>query len=181
MLATDPNALVVRTSWVFGPGRNFVGAILDQAIKRRCGEAEGPLRVVDDQHGSPTYAEDLAFALLAIARQTREEWGGGLLHLRNRGETTWFAFAREILDQSGFEDIAIDPVPSSTFKPAATRPAFSVLDCSWAEGKGLVMPSWTDALSRYLAGPDRPEALVNRDAPTESTPSKPPSHEEASR
>ena len=160
VLGTDPEALIVRTSWVFGPGRNFVAAILDQAIKRRAGEVEGPLKVVDDQHGSPTSAEDLAFALLAIARQDRDEWGGGLLHLRSGGETTWFGFAREILDQAGFLEIEIDPVPSSTFETAAKRPTYSVLDCTWAEGKGIVMPPWKDALSRYLAGPDRPETLA---------------------
>lgn len=160
VLGAAPDALVVRTSWVFGPGHNFVRAILAQAIKRRTGEASGALTVVDDQRGSPTFAADLAFALLAIARQDREEWGGGLLHLRNRGETTWFDFAREILDQAGFEDIPIDPVPSSTFETAARRPAFSVLDTTWAESKGIVLPDWKDALGRYLASRDCPEVDV---------------------
>ena len=61
-------ALVVRTSWVFGPGKNFVGAILRQARLRRTGEASGPLRVVDDQHGCPTYAADLAAGIRAAGR-----------------------------------------------------------------------------------------------------------------
>ena len=95
-------------------------------------------------------------ALLAIARQDASEWGGGIVHLRNRGETTWYAFAREILDQAGFEDVAIDPVPSSAFETAAKRPLFSVLDCSWAESKGIAMPPWKDALTRYLASDDCP-------------------------
>lgn len=181
VLANDPEALVVRTSWVFGPGRNFVAAIIGQAIKRRKGEAEGPLTVVDDQHGAPTAAEDLSFALLAIARQTRDEWGGGLLHLRNRGETTWFGFAREILDQSGFEDIGIDPVPTSAFETPAPRPAFSVLDCSWAESKGIVMPTWDDALKRYLVSSDRPEVLADWESSIESTPFPNTSPREASR
>lgn len=168
VLGSDPDALVVRTSWVFGPGRNFVVAILDQAAKRRSGEQDGPLRVVDDQQGSPTSAADLAFALLAIARQEPAQWGGGLLHLRNAGETTWFGFAREILDQAGFGDVEIEPVPSSTFETAARRPSYSVLDCSWAESRGIVMPHFRDALSRYLAGPDRPDVL----AASDSSPSK---------
>lgn len=154
VLGNQPDALVVRTSWVFGPGRNFPLAILDQAEKRRTGEAEGPLSVVDDQRGSPTFAADLAFALLAIARQEESQWGGGLLHLRNGGETTWFEFAREILDQAGYDDVKIDPVPTSTFPTPATRPHFSVLDCSWAESKGIAMPPWRDALTRYLASAD---------------------------
>lgn len=171
VLGHQRDALVVRTSWVFGPGRNFPLAILDQARKRRAGEAEGPLRVVDDQRGAPTLAEDLAFALLAIARQGASEWGGGLLHLRNGGETTWYGFAREILDQAGFADIAIEPVSSDTFETAARRPAFSVLDCSWAESKGIVMPPWKHALSRYLAGPDCP---YERAAPDAEAPTGPP-------
>ena len=68
VLEHDPDALVVRTSWVFGPGRNFVLAILDQAAKRRTGEKSGPLQVVDDQRGSPTAAADLARGLLAVCR-----------------------------------------------------------------------------------------------------------------
>lgn len=160
VLGHQPDALVVRTSWVFGPGRNFPLAILDQAEKRRAGEVEGPLKVVNDQQGAPTFAEDLAFALLAIARQEEALWGGGLLHLRNGGETTWFAFAREILDQAGYGDVKIDPVPTSTFPTPATRPLFSVLDCSWAESKGITMPSWKHALTRYLASADCPYAPV---------------------
>ena len=180
VLGNDPNALVVRTSWVFGPGRNFVIAILEQAQKRLTGEAEGPLRVVDDQQGCPTSAEDLAFALLAIARQERREWGGGLLHLCNAGVTTWFAFAREILDQAGFSEIEIDPVASSAFETAAKRPAFSVLDCTWAVGKGISMPPWKDALSRYLAGPDRPQWLAPSAPSQPTTDSSSPTHPQSS-
>jgi dTDP-4-dehydrorhamnose reductase len=158
VLGTSAEALVVRTSWVFGPGRNFVAAILDQAIKRRTGELSGPLKVVEDQQGSPTSAEDLAEALLVLAcRQERES---GLLHLRNSGVTTWYGFARGVLDRAGFEEIAIDPVPTSAFQTAAPRPAYSVLDCRRAEALGISMPTWTDALDRYLAGPDCPDVLA---------------------
>lgn len=161
VLGVAPDALVVRTSWVFGPGRNFPMAILDQAAQQRRGEAEGPLRVVDDQVGAPTSAEDLAFALLAIARQEDAVWGGGLLHLRNREETTWYGFARAILDFAGYGDVPIEPVSTDAFPTPAKRPAFSVLDCRWAESRGIVMPTWKDALSRYLAGPDCPYELVD--------------------
>ena len=67
VLAADPSALVVRTSWVFGPGKNFVLAILRQGRLRRSGEVEGPLTVVDDQRGCPTYADDLAEGLISPA------------------------------------------------------------------------------------------------------------------
>lgn len=162
VLASDPGALVVRTSWVFGPGRNFVLAILDQAAQRRRGEKSGPLQVVDDQQGSPTAAADLADGLLALSRlraSSRPELQG-ILHLCNAGVTTWFGFARAILDRSGYGDIAIDPVPTGTFPTAAPRPAYSVLDCSRARTLGVALRPWTEALAGYLAGPDRPTHLI---------------------
>lgn len=166
VLETASDALVLRTSWLFGPGRNFVVAILDQAGKRRRGEAHGPLSVVSDQLGSPTYAADLATALLEIATSTVASTRSlsGLLHLSNTGETSWFGFARAILDASGCADIPIEPVPTGAFKTKAPRPAFSVLDCSLAKTHGIELPDWRDALLRYLSGPDRPRLAGLEDA-----------------
>ncbi|MAG32082.1 MAG: dTDP-4-dehydrorhamnose reductase [Deltaproteobacteria bacterium] len=165
VLGSDPAALVVRTSWVFGPGRNFVVAILDQAARRRSGNERGPLRVVDDQLGSPTHAADLAQALLEICRRgDRGQVGDrGLLHLCNAGETTWFGFAREILDQAGYGDVEIDPVATSAFETAAARPAYSVLDCGRAAAAGIALRHWKEALAGYLAGPDRPSLRLEAD------------------
>ena len=161
----DPAALIVRTSWVFGPGRNFVVAILEQAARRRSGEIEGALRVVDDQHGAPTFAADLAEALLELCRRGRR--GGlessaarGLLHLRNSEPVTWYGFARVILDQAGYSDLGIDPVPSSAFETVAPRPAYSVLDCGRAAEMGIVLRPWSEALAGYLSGPDAPTTLL---------------------
>jgi dTDP-4-dehydrorhamnose reductase len=152
VLGTHGNALVVRTSWVFGPGRNFVEAILDQAEARRRGEAEGPLRVVDDQIGSPTSARDLAAALVEICIRPSAELRNarGLLHLRNAGETTWFGFAKRILELAGYGEIEIEPVPTAAFKTVAPRPAYSVLDCSRANRLGIELRDWCDALASYL-------------------------------
>jgi len=174
VLASDPRALVVRTSWIFGPGRNFVQAILEQARTRRTGEAEGPLRVVDDQRGSPTSAADLAKALLQIARRMGEGESGlaGLLHLCNAGETTWFGFARRILELAGYAEVAIERVATSAFPSAAARPAYSVLDCERAWALGLALRPWPEALAEHLAGPDRPDAIVSevgQCAPTSSS------------
>lgn len=162
----DPGALIVRTSWVFGPGRNFVLAILEQASRRRTGEASGPLAVVDDQHGSPTAAADLAQGLVALCRRiarddTRVQ---GLLHLCNAGATTWFGFARAILAEAGYADVALEPVATGAFATAAPRPAYSVLDCSRARALGIVLRPWTEALAGYLAGPDRPTHLIDSQA-----------------
>jgi len=162
VLDTDPSALVVRTSWVFGPGRNFVVAILDQAVRRCTGEIEGPLKVVDDQTGAPTSAADLAEALIELSRRGGDPSGGvsGLLHLRNSNETTWYGFARAILDQAGYRDITIDPVPSSTFETAAPRPSYSVLNCDRATRLGIALRPWNEALASYLSGPDVPVSLL---------------------
>jgi dTDP-4-dehydrorhamnose reductase len=163
VLGTDPNALVVRTSWVFGPGRNFVMAILDQASRRRSGELEGPLKVVDDQHGAPTYSGDLAEALLLLGRISHSagDHPCGLLHLTNTGATTWFGFARAILDQAGYSDIVIDPVATSSFDTAAWRSAYSLLCTDRAIAAGVIMRDWKEALAAYLQSSDVPENLLS--------------------
>ena len=115
-----PDSLIARTSWVFGPGRNFVVAILRQANLRRTGEVEGPLSVVDDQQGCPTYAADLAQGLreLVAARAS------GLFHLANEGATTWWGFARAILDETGYDDLVIERGQTAVLNLPAPRPAF---------------------------------------------------------
>lgn len=187
VLGTDPSALVVRTSWVFGPGRNFVIAILDQAARRRRGELAGPLKVVSDQRGAPTSAADLAEALLVVSRERRSSGDRrrGLLHLRNAGETTWFGFARAILDGAGYADIEIEPVATSTFPTAAPRPLYSLLSCERAENSGITLRSWNEALVAYLAGPDVPTELFSdvypQDAAAAGQKTRSPRHPEISR
>ncbi len=160
VLAALPSALVVRTAWVFGPGRNFVGAILNQARLRRSGEIEGPLRVVDDQRGCPTYAADLAEGLVALARlafgpgSTDPERMGGVHHLCGGGEATWWDFAREILDRTGHADLEIDRIATGDLDLAAKRPAYSVLGCDRAAGFGVRLRPWREALAAYLDSPD---------------------------
>ena len=153
----SPEAIIVRTSWVFGPGQNFVGAILRQARLRRAGEAEGPLRVVDDQRGCPTYAADLAEAIRTLASGLAP---GGIYHWQNAQDPgdpeapTWWDFARAILDGAGYSELAIDRVTTEDIAAAAPRPAYSVLSCERAEAQGAHRRSWRDALARYLASGD---------------------------
>ncbi len=142
-----PEALVVRTSWVFGEGRNFVRAILDQARKRRAGELEGPLRVVDDQRGRPTYAVDLAGGLLGLL----ERGATGLYHFANGGEATWWDLARAVLDEAGFGDLEVERIRTRDLDLPAPRPAWSVLDCSKAAALGIEARPWRQALADYLA------------------------------
>jgi dTDP-4-dehydrorhamnose reductase len=141
-----PDALVVRTSWVFGEGRNFLGAILGQANARHDGSASGPLTVVDDQRGRPTYAEDLAAAIVALLEQGAQ----GLYHVANAGVASWWDLARVTLDLSGHSDIAIDRIRTADLAVAAPRPLWSVLDCSKAESAGVGLRSWQEAVAEYL-------------------------------
>ncbi len=154
VLGVAPEFLVVRTSWVFGNGHNFVRSVLAQARARRSGEASGPLRVVDDQHGRPTYALDLAEGLLALL----ERRARGLYHLANGGVASWWNLARAALDESGFDDLAIERIPTDELALPAPRPAWSVLDCSKAEAIGVRLRGWREALVAYLRSDASPLA-----------------------
>lgn len=133
---------VLRTAWVFGPGgKNFPRAILDRA---RSGE---PLRVVDDQVGSPTMTRDLAAAMVDLVTSGAE---GGIYHATNEGFCSWHQFACEILAGAGIR-AEVATMTSAELGRPAPRPAWSVLDCSRLTGvRGHRLPSYKDALRRYL-------------------------------
>jgi dTDP-4-dehydrorhamnose reductase len=152
VLSLCPDALIVRTSWVFGRGRNFIAAILDQAHKRRTGELEGPLKVVADQHGRPTYAYDLAGGILGLLEQQAH----GVFHLANSGVATWWDLARACLDDAGFSELSVERIRTDEMVSDAPRPAWSVLDTTKAEAAGVTMRSWRDALSAYLESDESP-------------------------
>lgn len=153
--AAGGRSLIVRTSWVFSPyGRNFVKTMLSLAERPE-------LRVVDDQHGCPTAAGDLADALLVAARRMVEEPAGsvrGLLHFTGAGATTWRDFAEVVFALAGGAAPVIVPVPTSEYPTPAKRPANSVLDCSRVETLLGIRPrAWRDGLAETLrALADRP-------------------------
>ena len=142
----SPDALVVRTSWVYGRGRNFPAAILAQAREGK------PLRVVADQRGRPTYAADLAEAVLGlVARGTT-----GIVNFANDGEASWLELARAVLDSCGFADRPIQPLTTEELALPAPRPRYSVLDLGRVRALGIVPRDWRAALAAYLASPDGP-------------------------
>ena len=146
-----PSGLVVRSSWLFGRGGwNFIEAILKQAEGGR-----RTLTVVNDQTGRPTATPDLAEAILALI----EAGAVGIYHFANHGEATWFDFAREILDLSGYGDVGVAPIDSAALGRPARRPAYSVLDTSRYE-KVTARPvrHYRDALVEYLARRGRAQA-----------------------
>jgi dTDP-4-dehydrorhamnose reductase len=133
---------IVRTQWLFGlHGKNFVEAILSQAQKT------DKLRVVSDQRGSPTYAPDLATALVRVC----ELGSRGTLHVTNSGEATWYEFARTILDLAGLGSVRVEPITTEELGRPAPRPAYSVMDnARFIELTGLGLRSWEEALGAYL-------------------------------
>lgn len=139
-----PKSFVVRTCGLFGvtPRRNnFVEAMLRLAAERP------ELRVVADQHCSPTYTGHLAAAVLFLL----ETEAYGLYHIVNPGAITWFEFAREILRQVGSE-VPVRPITTAEYAAAAPRPRYSVLDISkYRALGGPRMPDLPQALSEYLA------------------------------
>lgn len=148
VLAAHPRALVLRTSWVFSPfGSNFLRTML------RAGAERPLLRVVDDQHGNPTSALDLASAILSVAPLLRGT-PGGLYHLSGTGSTTWYEFAEFIFQESGRHrgpTPALEAIPSSAYKTSAERPANSRLNCSaFADRFGITLRPWMEAASETI-------------------------------
>jgi dTDP-4-dehydrorhamnose reductase len=143
-----PDALVVRTAWVWGStGGNFVKTIARLAATRPT------LSVVDDQRGTPSYTVDLAAGLLDLAGS---DTPGGVLHLTNAGETTWFGFARAILEELGEDPERVRPTTTAEFPRPAPRPAYSVLSGEeWAAAGLAPLRPWRDALAAgFAATPD---------------------------
>jgi dTDP-4-dehydrorhamnose reductase len=145
--------VILRTSWVYAPqGANFVRTML------RLAETRDTLGVVGDQHGCPTYAPDIADAVLRIAsRITAEPDNAGLngiFHLCGGGETTWAGFAEAIFAgaaRRGGKAAAVKPITTADYPTPARRPANSRMDCAKLAGTyGIALPDWHDALERCL-------------------------------
>ncbi|HUQ07259.1 MAG TPA: dTDP-4-dehydrorhamnose reductase [Kofleriaceae bacterium] len=133
---------VVRTSWLFGEGpEGFVPAI---AARLRAGER---VRVVDDQHGCPTYADDLAAALRSLV--TLRELPD-VLHYCGEGPTTWHGFAGAIAETLGVDPSRIDAVSTRAYGAAAPRPAYSVLDTERMRRLGIAPRPWRRGLLTTL-------------------------------
>jgi dTDP-4-dehydrorhamnose reductase len=140
---------VVRTSWVFGPhGKNFPKAILQRA------QSGQPLAVVTDQRGRPTYAPDLAEALLDLVERRAP---GGIYHAANQGECTWHEFAGAVLAAAGLGHVEIGHTTAAQLARPAARPAYSVLDTSDLDRvRGRSMPDYPSAIARWLRAEQLP-------------------------
>jgi dTDP-4-dehydrorhamnose reductase len=145
VLRAHDGAWIVRTAALFGlAGRhrgNFVETVL------RAGGRGDPMRMVRDVVVSPTATADLAPGLLGMIQGDPEP---GVYHMVNRGEASWYAFARAIVEAAGL-DVEIEPVAASEFPSAVRRPSYSVLDGSKAAAVAGAMPHWRQGLEGYMA------------------------------
>jgi dTDP-4-dehydrorhamnose reductase len=138
VLAALPGAIILRTAWVYGVhGNNFVKTMLRLAREGR------PLRVVDDQIGTPTWTADIVQAMVALV----EADASGVFHFTSAGETSWCEFARVILAEAmqlGFEvkTRTVAAIPTTEYPLPATRPHYSVLESP--------IPPWRDSLIKML-------------------------------
>jgi len=152
VLAAHPLATVIRCSWLCSPyGTNFVRTML-----RLC-ETRPVVRVVQDQRGSPTFAPDLAAAILRIAERSLADdrrTVAGIFHLAGQGETTWHGFAEAIfqgLARRGMREPRLEAISTEEYPTAARRPRNSGLDSSRAERVfGIRLPPWRQSLETCL-------------------------------
>lgn len=154
VLAAHDRAIVLRTAWVYSPyGRNFVRTMLDAGAKHPT------LRVVDDQHGNPTSADDLARAILDIvaaigATGWRDDYAG-VFHAAGAGATTWHGLATAALEdpaRRGQPMPDILPIATADWPTPAPRPRDSRLNCDRLYRTfGIRLPYWRDSLARTVS------------------------------
>jgi dTDP-4-dehydrorhamnose reductase len=139
----NPSAIIIRTSWVYSSfGANFV-----KTMSRLMQERDS-LNVVNDQIGSPTYAADLALAIMTII--THNHWQAGIYHFSNEGEISWCEFALAIQEIGGF-DCAIGGIPSTAYPTPAQRPQYSLLDKTKIVATfGVVVPNYKESLVKCM-------------------------------
>ena len=144
ILQNNDNAIIIRTAWLYSPhGNNFVKTML------RLGAQRETINVVCDQIGTPTYAGDLADAIVKILPQINRDTAG-IYHYTNLGVCSWYDFATAIMELGG-RKCHVNAIPTSEYPTAATRPFYSVLDkTKIVKTFDITIPNWHDALRRCL-------------------------------
>ena len=146
---------ILRTSWVYGErGGNFLLTML------RLGRERDALSIVDDQIGSPTSSHDIAMATISLCEQYIENPEAvkaqkGIYHLTSSGSISWYGFAKSIFDSAANHESLLlkdlSAISSSEYPTAATRPAYSVLNCEkLARNFNIKMPNWKDSLEQCI-------------------------------
>lgn len=153
---TGVDHIIFRTAWLYSEfGKNFVKTMLNLTATKP------QLKVVFDQVGTPTYAHDLADAILTAIEDYKMEWNqkhetwnytkNGIYHFSNEGVCSWYDFTKMIAEYAGNKDCNIQPCHSDEFPSSVKRPAYSVLDKTKVkENLGIKVPYWTDSLKKCL-------------------------------
>tara|TARA_R110002111_G_C5996545_1_gene372562 strand:- start:1529 stop:2422 length:894 start_codon:yes stop_codon:yes gene_type:complete len=149
MQTMENNALIVRTSWVYSPtGSNFVKTML------KLGAERDSLAVIYDQIGSPTYANDLAQAIMTVTQSkyfNQAVFATEIYHYTNEGVCSWYDFAKAIFGESGLS-CQVTPIETKDYPTAAKRPAYSVLNKRKIKQTfNLTIPYWRESLKMCLA------------------------------
>jgi dTDP-4-dehydrorhamnose reductase len=145
LLEINPkNSIIIRTSWLYSEfGNNFVKSILKLSKEKES------ISVVSDQIGSPTYARDLAAAILKMLPVIQCE-GVEIYHYANKGQCSWFQFASEIIEIAQ-HNCEVLPIASASFKSKAKRPKYSLLNTEKIQQKfNLEIPYWKDSLKECI-------------------------------
>ncbi|HMM12066.1 MAG TPA: dTDP-4-dehydrorhamnose reductase [Bacteroidales bacterium] len=145
LMAHQANTIIIRTSWLYSAhGVNFVKTMLKLGLER------SELNVVYDQIGTPTWAADLARVIVIFADQYDRKPIKELFHFSNEGVTSWFDFARAIMEHGG-RTCQVNPIPSSSWPAKASRPFYSVLAKEKIKSHlGISIPYWKSSLLKCL-------------------------------
>ena len=139
------NYMIVRTAWLYSSvGKNFVKTML------MLGDTKDEINVVADQKGCPTWAHDLAIALVALLNKNGKNEVHETFHFTNEGQITWYDFATTIMEIGG-KKCKVNPITTEQYPTKAKRPAYSVLDLSKIkEFAGIVIPEWQESLVKCI-------------------------------
>lgn len=145
LLSLCPDAIIIRTAWLYSTtGHNFVKTML------KLGRENKEIRVVSDQVGTPTYASDLAEAIVGILRS--RQWTPGIFHFTDEGVCSWYDFSKAIFRYAGIKNCKVIPINTEDYPTAAVRPPYSVLDKTTIKKTyGIEIPHWEESLALCIA------------------------------
>ena len=148
LLKACPNAIVIRTAWLYSPfGNNFVKTMI------KLGSERESLNVIFDQVGTPTYAEDLADAILKAMDQTidTDHDKGGVYHFSNEGVCSWYDFTLKIHELAGIKTCKVNPIETKDYPTKAARPHYSVLNkTKIKQAFNITIPHWEASLKNCI-------------------------------
>ncbi len=148
LLKACPNAIIIRTAWLYSPfGNNFVKTMI------KLGSERESLNVIFDQVGTPTYAEDLADAILKAMNQTidTDHDKGGVYHFSNEGVCSWYDFTIKIHELAGIKTCKVNPIETKDYPTKAARPHYSVLNkTKIKQAFNITIPHWEASLKNCI-------------------------------